>query len=97
VNASAFGAVQIMAAEAFGAQLVRDGVFHHMVGTDQLTVVGRIDDPAPVSALPLPFPDLQDDAGRQLVIEIIQMTHIRLEIIQNFSQLNTSFLGIDGL
>ena len=67
-----------------------------MIGAYQLTVVGRIQNLTGMSALLLPLADLQDDTGRQLVVKVIDMTHIRLKILQNQADLFPGFCGING-
>ena len=37
------------------------------------------------------------DGRCQLVVEIVQVTDIRLEVVQNFSQLHPCFLAVNGL
>ena len=49
------------------------------------------------SGLLAPLHDFRDDGRCQLVVEVVQVTDIRLEVVQNFSQLHTCFLAVDGL
>lgn len=60
----------------------------HMIRTDQLIVVRRIENPAGMPALSAPFINFQQDGRRKLVIEIVQMHHIRLKVIQHQSNLS---------
>lgn len=68
-----------------------------MVRADQLVVMCREDDLAIPSGLLAPLHDFLDDGRRQLIVKIVQVTDIRLEVVQNFSQLYPCFLAVDGL
>ena len=57
----------------------------------------REDDLTISSGLLAPLHDFQDDGRCQLVVKIVQVTDIRLEVVQNFSQLYSCFLAVDGL
>ena len=57
----------------------------------------REDDFTIPSGLLAPLHDFQDDGRCQLVVEVVQVTDIRLEVVQNFSQLHPCFLAVDGL
>lgn len=57
----------------------------------------REDDLAIPSGLLAPLHDFQDDGRCQLVVKVVQVTDIRLEVVQNFSQLHSCFLAVDGL
>ena len=48
-------------------------------------------------ALSAPFINLQQDGRRKLIIEIVQMHHIRLKVIQHQPNLSACFAGINGL
>ena len=97
VDAPAFHAVHEMAAEALLAVLVGVRIVQHVVRADQLVVMCREDDLTISSGLLAPLHDFQNDGRCQLVVEIIQVTDIRLEVVQNFSQLHPCFLAVDGL
>ena len=58
-----------------------------MIRADQLMVVGGVEDAAGLSALPPPLVRLKEDAGRQLIVEIVEMDNIRSKIIQHQPQL----------
>ena len=68
-----------------------------MVRTNQLVVMCREDDLTIPSGLLAPLHDFQDDGRSQLVVKIVQVTDIRLEVVQNFPQLHPCFLAVDGL
>ena len=68
-----------------------------MVRADKLVVMCRKDDLTISSGLFAPLHDFQNDRRCQLVVKIIQVTNIRLEVVQNFSQLHPCFLAVDGL
>ena len=55
----------------------------------------REDDLAISSGLLAPLHDFQDDGRSQLVVEVVQVTDIWLEVVQNFSQLHPCFLAIN--
>ena len=57
----------------------------------------REDDLTISSGLLAPLHDFQNDGRCQLVVEVVQVTDIRLEVVQNFSQLYSCFLAVDGL
>ena len=97
VDALAFHAVHEMAAEALLTVLVGVRIVQHVVRADQLVVMCREDDLTISSGLLAPLHDFQNDGRCQLVVKIIQVTDIRLEIVQNFSQLHPCFLAVDGL
>ena len=97
VDALAFHAVHEMTAEALLTVLVGVRIVQHVVRADQLVVMCREDDLAVSSGLLAPLHDFQDDGRSQLVVKIVQVTDIRLEVIQNFSQLHPCFLAVDGL
>ena len=67
------------------------------MSSSQLVVMCREDDLTISSGLLAPLHDFQDDGRCQLVVKIVQMTDIRLEVVQNFSQLYSCFLAVDGL
>ena len=97
VDAPAFHAVHEMAAEALLTVLVRVRIVQHVVRADQLVVMCREDDFTISSGLLTPLHDFQNDGRCQLVVKIVQVTDIRLEVVQNFSQLHSCFLAVDGL
>ena len=96
VDALAFHAVHEMAAEALLTVLVGVRIVQHVVRADQLVVMCREDDFTISSGLLPPLHDFQDDGRCQLVINVVQVTDIRLEVIQNFSQLHPRFLAVDS-
>ena len=57
----------------------------------------REDDLAISSGLLAPLHDFQDDRRCQLVVEVIQMTDIRLKVIQNLAKLHPCFLAVNRL
>lgn len=74
-----------------------DRVLQLMVRADQLVVMCREDDLTISSGLLAPLHDFQDDGRGQLVVEVVQVTDIRLEVVQHFPQLHPCFLAVDGL
>ena len=86
-----------MAAEAFFTVLVGVRIVQHVVRANQLVVMCREDDLAISSGFLAPLHDFQDDGRCQLVVEVVQVTDIRFEVVQNFSQLHPCFLAVDGL
>lgn len=69
----------------------------YVVRADQLVVMCREDDLAIPPGLLAPLHDFQNDGRCQLVVKVVQVTDIRLEVVQNFSQLHPRFLAVDGL
>ena len=63
---------------------------------NQLVVMCREDDLTIPSGLLAPLHDFQNDGRCQLVVEIVQVTDIRLEVVQNFPQLHSCFLAVDS-
>lgn len=84
-----------MATEALLTVLVRVRIVQHVVRADQLVVMCREDDLAIPSGLLAPLHDFQDDGRCQLVVKIVQVTDIRLEVVQNLSQLHPCFLAVN--
>ena len=68
-----------------------------MVRTDELVVMCREDDFTIPSGLLTPLHDFQNDGRCQLVVEVVQVTDIRLEIVQNLPQLYSCFLAVNRL
>ena len=97
MDALVFHAVHEMATKALLTVLVGVRIVQHVVRADQLVVMCREDDLTISSGLLAPLHDFQDDGRCQLVVEVIQVTDIRLEVVQNFSQLHSCFLAVDGL
>ena len=97
VDALAFHAVHEMAAEALLTVLVGVRIVQHVVRADQLVVMCREDDLTISSGLLAPLHDFQDDGRCQLIVKVVQVTDIRFEVVQNFSQLHPCFLAVDGL
>lgn len=93
----AFHTIHEMAAEALLTVLMCVRIVQHVVRADQLVVMCREDDLTLSSGLLTPLHDFQNDGRCQLVVKIIQVTDIRLEVVQNFSQLHPCFLAVDGL
>ena len=85
-----------MTAEALLTVLVCVRIVQHVVRADQLVIMCREDDLTLSSGLLAPLHDFQDDGRCQLVVEVVQMTDIRLEVVQNFSQLDSCFLAVDS-
>ena len=83
------------AAQTFLTVLMSIRIIQHMVGTDKLIVMGSVHDPALSASFSPPFCDLQDHGRRQLIVEIIEMTHVRPEIIKYHPQLLPGLGGID--
>ena len=68
-----------------------------MVGANELIIVRRINDPAlSPGGLP-PFYDFQDNGRRQLIIEVVDMTDIRLKILQDQTELPPGLPAVDRL
>ena len=97
MDALAFHTIHEMAAEALLTVLVGVRIVQHVVRADQLVVMCRKDDLTLSSGLLAPLHDFQNDGRCQLVVKIIQVTDIRLEVVQNFPQLHPCFLAVDGL
>ena len=57
----------------------------------------REDDFTIPSGLLTPLHDFQNDGRCQLVVEVVQVTDIRLEVVQNFSQLYSCFFAVNRL
>ena len=91
MDALPLDAVHILPVQALFAVFVRVGVVQHMIGAHQLRVVGRIDDPAGMPGFLPPFGDLHDDGGRQLIIEVVQMAHVRLKAVQYLPDFRARF------
>ena len=96
VDTLAFHAVHEMAAQALLTVLVGVGIVQHVVRADQLVVMCRKDDFAIPSGLLAPLHDFQNDGRCQLVVKVIQVTDIRLEVVQDFPQLDSCFLAVDS-
>ena len=96
VDALAFHAVHEMASKALLTVLVGVRIVQHVVRADQLVVMCREDDLTISSGLLAPLHDFQNDGRCQLVVKIVQVTDIRLEVVQNFSQLYSCFLTVDS-
>ena len=96
VDALAFHAVHEMAAEALLTVLMRVRIVQHVVRADQLVVMCREDDLTIPSGLLAPLNDFQNNGRCQLVVKIVQVTDIRLEVVQHFPQLHPCFLAVDS-
>ena len=96
MDALAFHAVHEMAAEALLTVLVRVRIVQHVVRADQLVVMCREDDLTISSGLLAPLHDFQNDGRSQLVVKVVQVTDIRLEVVQHFPQLHPCFLAVDS-
>ena len=77
--------------------LVSVRIVQHVVRTDQLVIVRCEDNLTLMPRLLTPLHDFQNHRRRQLVVEVVQVTDIRLEVIQNFSQLYPCFLTVNRL
>jgi len=97
VDALAFHAVHEMAAEALLTVLVGVRIVQHVVRANQLVVMRREDDFTIPSGLLTPLHDFQNDGRCQLIVEVVQVTDIRLEVVQNFSQLYSCFFAVNRL
>ena len=95
MDTSAAETVLEMTAQTFLTILMSIRIIQHMVGTDKLIVMGSVYNPALPAAFSPPFRNLQDHGRRQLIVEIIDMTYIRPEIIQHQPQLLPCLGGID--
>ena len=85
-----------MAAKAFLTVLVGVRIVQHVVRADQLVVMCRENNLTISSGLLAPLHDFQNDGRCQLVVKIVQVTNIRLEVVQNLSQLYSCFLAVDS-
>ena len=81
MNTLAFHAVHEMTTEALLTVLVRIRIVQHVVRADQLVVMCREDDLTISSGLLAPLHDFQNDGRCQLVVEVVQVTDIRLEVV----------------
>jgi hypothetical protein len=81
---------------ALAAELTGNRILHQMIGANKLSIMGCINNTALVTGCLFPLTDLQNNAGGQLIIKVIQMTYIRLEILQHQAQLFTGLNGING-
>ena len=97
MNAFTLGTIQEVTTQTLFAVFMGIGVIAHVVGTNQLIVMRRLNDFALMAALLFPFPDLQNDTGCQLVVKIIQMAHVRLKILQHQTDLLPCLCRINGL
>ena len=97
MDALAFHAVHEMATEALLTVLVGVRIVQHVVRANQLVIMCREDDFTITSGLLTPLHDFQNDGRCQLVVEVVQVTDIWPEVVQNFSQLHPCFLAVDGL
>ena len=75
------------------AQLSRGRYTHHMIRADPLRIMCSIDNPD----LWIKVLDLINDGWRNLEIDIIQMHHIRMKILQDLPDLPSCIPGIDNL
>ena len=73
-----------MAAEALLTVLVGVRIVQHVVRADKLVVMCREDDLTIFSGLLAPLHNFQNDGRCQLVVKIVQVTDIRLKVVQNF-------------
>ena len=85
-----------MTAEALLTVLVRVRIVQHVVRADKLVVMCREDDLTLMPSLFPPLHDFHDDGRCQLVIEVVQVTDIGLEVVQNLPQLYSCFLAVDS-
>lgn len=97
MDALTFRAVQEMTAEAFLAVLTCVWVVAHMVRTYQLVIMRGENNATLMACLLTPFDNFQNDAGGQLIVEVIDVTHIRLEIVQHKTQLFPCLGRVDRL
>jgi len=97
MNTFALCTIYEVTAEALLAVLVCDRVLQLMIWADQLVVVGCKDDLAILPRLLAPLHDFQNHGRSQLVVKVVQVTDIRLEVIQHLSQLHPRFLAVNRL
>lgn len=97
MDALAFYAVHEMTAEALLTVLMSIRVVQHMVRADQLVIMGSKDNFALMPCLFAPLHDFQNHGWSQLIVKIVQVTDIRLEVVQYFSQLYSCFFTVDCL
>ena len=97
VNAPMLDAVYIMSTQTLFARVSFYPLITQMIRADQLMVVGGVEDAAGLSALPPPLVRLKEDAGRQLIVEIVEMDNIWSKIIQHQPQLLPGLGGINSL
>ena len=74
-----------------------DRIVQHMVGTYELIIMRRKDNPAFSPAVLPPFYDFQDNGRRQLIIEVVDMTDVRLKILQDQTELPPGLPAVDRL
>ena len=95
MDAFVFCTVQELTFQALLTVGVCSGLMTHMIGTNQLIVVCRIKNLAGMPSFFLPLADLKDDAGGELIIEVVEMAYIGLEIIQDHPDFFSGFKGIN--
>ena len=83
-----------MTSETFFTVLMTVGIVQHMIWTYQLIIMSRKNDLTFLPSLFSPLHNLQNHRWSQLIVEVIQMTDIRLEIIQYFPDLNSCFFAV---
>lgn len=86
VDTLVFRAVPLLLSQAFLAQLAGRSL-HQMVWTDELRIMRRVYDPNRSAGLFLIFTDRIENGWCQLEIEIIDMNHVRLKVVQHFPDL----------
>ena len=91
VDASVFCAVAEVPIQAPLAQFPCGRDPHHMIGTDPLHVMRRVDN----SDCWIKSPNLINHRRRDLEVDIIQMNNIRMKILQNHADLSSCFCGIN--
>jgi hypothetical protein len=67
-----------------------------VIRTDELVVMGCEYDFTGHAGLFLPLFNLENDRWSELIIEIIEMTHIRLKIIKHETQLPAGFRAVNS-
>ena len=87
VDAFACQTICEMSADALLASLPRVRVHQHVVRADELIIVRSENNSAGSPGLLLPLLDLKNDGGRELIIEVIEMAHIRRKVIENEADL----------
>ena len=83
--------------QTFLADLVSAGIKQQMIGADQLKIMGSVyNSTGSLLLFPL-FLCRQQNRGRQLEIEIVDVHNIRLELFEQLIQFLFRFPGIDDL
>ena len=84
-----------MPSDTLLADHTRVGIHQHVVRTDKLVIVGREYDFTGFTGFFLPLFNFKNDRWSELIIEIIEMTHIGLKIIKHETDLLTGFRTVN--